>query len=100
MGATALRLTHKDFLQADKHYEEAAVAANLLYVKDTEPGITRIKKGKGFAYYFRKKPVKAQKEINRIRKLAIPPAWINVWICPVENGHIQSFVHCSFVCRM
>ncbi|HTE09588.1 MAG TPA: hypothetical protein VK645_01440 [Chitinophagaceae bacterium] len=90
MGATVLRLTHKDFLQADKHYEDAAVAANLLYVKDSEPGITRIKKGKGFAYYLQRKPVKAQKEINRIRKLAIPPAWLNVWICPLENGHIQA----------
>ncbi len=90
MGAPALRLTHKDFLQADKDYEEAAVAANLLYVKDNEPGITRIKKGKGFAYYLQKKPVKTEKEIKRIRKLAIPPAWINVWICPVENGHIQA----------
>ena len=90
MGATALRLTHKDFLQADKDYEEAAVAAHLLYVKDTEPGITRVKKGKGFAYYLQQKPVKAQKEINRIRKLAIPPAWLNVWICPVENGHVQA----------
>jgi len=90
MGATALRLTHKDFLQADKHYEEAAVAANLLYVKDSEPGITRMKKGKGFAYYFQNKPVRAQKDINRIRKLAIPPAWINVWICPLVNGHIQA----------
>ncbi|MEO5592054.1 MAG: DNA topoisomerase IB [Chitinophagaceae bacterium] len=90
MGATALRLTHKDFLQADKHYEEAAVAANLLYVKDNREGISRVKKGKGFAYYHQDKPVKAQKEINRIRKLAIPPAWLNVWICPVENGHIQA----------
>ncbi|MEO6315673.1 MAG: DNA topoisomerase IB [Chitinophagaceae bacterium] len=90
MGASALRLTHKDFLQADKHYEEAAVAANLLYVKDNGPGISRLKKGKGYAYYLQKKPVKAQKEINRIRKLAIPPAWLNVWICPVDNGHIQA----------
>jgi len=90
MGATALRLTHKDFLQADKHYEEAAIAANLLYVKDNGEGISRVKKGKGFAYYHQDKPVKAQKEINRIRKLAIPPAWLNVWICPVENGHIQA----------
>jgi DNA topoisomerase I len=90
MGATALPLKHKDFLKADKDYEEAAIAANLLYVKDNEPGITRARKGKGFAYYLQRTPVKAKKEIERIRKLAIPPAWMNVWICPIDNGHIQA----------
>jgi DNA topoisomerase-1 len=89
MGAPALPLKHKDFLKVDKHYEEAAVAANLLYVKDSDPGITRVKKGKSFAYYFQDKAVKTKKELDRIRKLVIPPAWMNVWICPVENGHIQ-----------
>jgi len=90
MIASAAPLTHKDFLQADKHYEEAAIAANLLYVKDSEPGITRVKKGKSFAYYLQGKSIKAKKEIARIHKLVIPPAWMNVWICPVENGHIQA----------
>ncbi len=89
MGTPALPLKHKDFLKVAKHYEEAAVAANLLYVKDSDPGITRVKKGKGFAYYFRNKAVTTKKELDRIRKLVIPPAWMNVWICPVENGHIQ-----------
>lgn len=90
MGVAALPLKHKDFLKVDKDYEEAAVAAHLLYVKDSVPGITRVKKGKGFAYYLKSKPLKAAKEITRIHKLVIPPAWMNVWICPVENGHIQA----------
>ncbi len=90
MDAVAPSLKHKDFLKVDKDYEEAAVAANLLYVKDSEPGISRIKKGKGFAYYMASKPVKTKKEIERIHKLVIPPAWVNVWICPVDNGHIQA----------
>jgi len=90
MGAVALPLKHKDFLHVDKHYEDAAVAAHLLYVNDTTPGITRIKKGKGFAYYLANKAVKEKAAIARIRKLAIPPAWMNVWICPAENGHIQA----------
>ena len=90
MGAPGLPLKHKDFLKVDKHYEEAAVAAHLLYVKDSEPGIKRIKKGKGFAYYLQSKPVKAKKEIDRIHKLVIPPAWMDVWICPLDNGHIQA----------
>lgn len=95
MEATALPskhkqiLKHKDFLKLDKHYEEAAVAAHLLYVKDSDPGISRIKKGKGFTYYFKNKPVTAAKEVERISKLVIPPAWMDVWICPVKNGHIQ-----------
>ena len=42
MGADALPLKHKDFLQLAKDYEEAAVAAHLLYVKDSDPGIKRI----------------------------------------------------------
>lgn len=86
--APALR--HKDFLQVDKHYEEAAVAAHLLYVNDSVPGITRIKKGKGFAYYFQNKPITSKAAIGRIKKLVIPPAWMNVWICPEPNGHIQA----------
>ncbi len=90
MGAPALPLKHKDFLKVDKDYEEAAIAAHLLYVKDSAPGIQRIKKGKGFAYYLQNKPVKAEKQITRIRKLVIPPAWMDVWICPIENGHIQA----------
>jgi DNA topoisomerase-1 len=90
MGAPALPLKHKDFLKVDKHYEEAAVAAHLLYVKDSDPGITRVKKGKGFAYYFQDKAIKTKKELDRIHKLVIPPAWVNVWICPLENGHIQA----------
>jgi DNA topoisomerase I len=90
MGAAAMPLKHKDFLHVDKHYEDAAVAANLLYVTDNKPGITRIKKGKGFAYYLNNKPLKEKKEMERIRKLAIPPAWMNVWICPEDTGHIQA----------
>jgi len=62
MGAPALPLKHKDFLKVDKHYEEAAVAAHLLYVKDSDPGITRLKKGKGFGYYFKEKAIKSKRE--------------------------------------
>lgn len=90
MGEVALPLTHKDFLKVSKDYEEAAIAAHLLYVKDSEPGIRRVKKGKGFAYYFQNKPVKAAAALQRIHKLVIPPAWMDVWICPVDNGHIQA----------
>jgi DNA topoisomerase I len=70
---------------------ESAKAAGLRYVTDDEPGIRRRKSGKGFTYVDPQgKTVKDPKEIERIRKLAIPPAWTDVWICPRTNGHLQA----------
>jgi DNA topoisomerase I len=85
-----IELSHKEFLKIDKDYSKAAKVADLIYVNDKEPGINRHKKGKGFVYIYDNKPLKEKAEIERIRKLAIPPAWTNVWICPNENGHIQA----------
>jgi len=85
-----IELSHKEFLKIDKDYSKAAKVADLRYVNDKEPGINRLKKGKGFVYIYDDKPLKEKKEIERIRKLAIPPAWTNVWICANENGHIQA----------
>jgi DNA topoisomerase-1 len=85
-----VELSHKEFLKIDKDYSKAAKVADLIYVSDKEPGINRLKKGKGFAYIYDNKPVKEKAEIERIRKLAIPPAWSNVWICSSDNGHIQA----------
>ena len=85
-----LQLSHKEFLKLDKDYEKAASVADLEYVNDKTPGITRLKKGKGFAYIYDDKPFRGKQEIERIRKLAIPPAWTNVWICTKSNGHIQA----------
>src|SRR5436309_2415226 len=87
---TVLALSHKEFLKADKDYEKAALAAHLIYVSDSQPGISRQKKGKGFAYRLENKPVKEKEQIERIRKLAIPPAWTNVWICADARGYIQA----------
>lgn len=87
---TQLELSHKEFLKIDKDYEKAASVIDLVYVRDTDAGITRIKKGKGFAYIFDDKPVKDKRQLDRIRKLVIPPAWTNVWICTLENGHLQA----------
>jgi DNA topoisomerase-1 len=89
MEATA-SLTHKEFLQLDRDYSEAARAADLLYVSDAKEGICRQKKRSGFSYTWKGKPVIAEADLARIRKLAIPPAWTNVWICPKANGHIQA----------
>src|SRR4051812_15342505 len=83
-------LSHKEFLKIDKDYSKAAKIADLVYVNDKNPGIGRLKKGTGFAYIYDNKPLKDKNQLERIRKLAIPPAWTNVWICPKENGHIQA----------
>jgi DNA topoisomerase I len=73
------------------HPAESAREAGLRYVSDTSPGITRKKKGKGFIYVDADgKTVKDAETLGRIRSLAIPPAWTEVWICPRENGHIQA----------
>ncbi|GAB4091148.1 DNA topoisomerase IB [Flaviaesturariibacter terrae] len=86
----AVSLTHKEFRKIDRDYSEAARAADLVYVSDQWPGIRRVKKGKGFSYSFKDSVVSDKSELERIRKLAIPPAWTNVWICPRANGHIQA----------
>jgi DNA topoisomerase-1 len=83
-------LKHRDFLKIDKDYEAAASAAHLIYVTDKVTGIERIKKGKGFTYVFKGEIIENEKDLERIKKLVIPPAWTNVWICPSASGHIQA----------
>lgn len=83
-------LTHKEILQADRDYEKAALYAHLVYVSDLQPGISRVKKGKGFRYLSGSRPITDQQVLKRIRGLVIPPAWVKVWICAVDNGHIQA----------
>src|SRR6185312_7288025 len=87
---TTIALSHKEFLRADKDHQKAASAAHLRYVKDCQPGILRMKKGKGFTYLFNDAVVKDPELLERIRKLVIPPAWTKVWICADEKGHIQA----------
>jgi DNA topoisomerase-1 len=71
--------------------EEASRAAGLSYVSDEEPGIERRKAGKGFSYKDAKgRTIKDPPTRERIRKLAIPPAYTDVWICPDPKGHIQA----------
>ena len=63
----------------------------LRYNSDHNPGFFRQKIGKGFKYYdLAGNIIKAKKTLERISKLAIPPAWENVWISPLENGHLQT----------
>lgn len=83
-------LTHKQLLKVDRDYEQAAQAANLVYVTDNRPGITRKKHGKGYSYSLEGKPITDKITLQRIRGLVIPPSWGSVWVCPDPNGHIQA----------
>jgi DNA topoisomerase-1 len=71
---------------------EEVEEAGLRYVTDQDAGITRkAARGHGFNYVRPDgSPVTDEKTLDRIRKLAIPPAWTEVWICPKANGHIQA----------
>jgi len=63
----------------------------LVYVSDEMPGIQRIRRGGGFAYRACNGSwLRDAQEIQRIHKLAIPPAYRDVWICPLPNGHLQA----------
>jgi len=74
-------------VQAHAH----ARANGLIYVSDAEPGIERQKRGKGFFYLGPdRKPVTGERTLDRIRKLAIPPAYTQVWICTKDRGHLQA----------
>ncbi|MGV3585434.1 MAG: DNA topoisomerase IB [Adhaeribacter sp.] len=67
-----------------------ASMAGLRYLPDTKKGITRVPKGDTFVFLDPKgEPVADEKTLERIKKLIIPPAWIDVWISPSANGHIQ-----------
>jgi DNA topoisomerase-1 len=70
---------------------ETAAVARLCYVSDATPGIRRLRAGRGFQYRgVDDMPVRDAEILKRIRSLAIPPAWTNVWISPTPNGHIQA----------
>jgi DNA topoisomerase I len=69
----------------------AAKIAGLRYVSDRQPGITRKAVAGGFVYRDPKgKMIKDAEVLARIKALAVPPAWTDVWICPLENGHLQA----------
>lgn len=66
-------------------------AAGLIYVSDARPGIRRLRHGKGFGYRDANgRAVRDPAELQRIRALAIPPAYVDVWICANPRGHLQA----------
>jgi len=71
--------------------DPAAIPEGLTWCSDEHPGLKRTASGKGFAYHDAQgRLIRDEKVLARIRALAIPPAWTDVWICPRATGHIQA----------
>jgi DNA topoisomerase I len=70
---------------------DSAHDAGLRYVSDASPGIVRRRRGRGFEYRDAEGgSIRDSKLLARIRSLAVPPAWTDVWICPNPRGHLQA----------
>src|SRR6267378_4919710 len=70
---------------------DAAEEAGLRYVSDNQPGYTRRLKGDDFDYFDTEgKLIRDEQRLLRIKRLAVPPAYTRVWICPSPSGHIQA----------
>src|SRR5438093_6348121 len=71
--------------------EQTAKEAGLQYVDDCHPGyIRRVKNGEFEYFDTQGKRIRDEQRLLRIKRLAIPPAWTDVWICPSASGHIQA----------
>jgi len=68
-----------------------ALDYSLTYVSDEQPGLRRLRTSSGFRYVdVHGKPVHDEATLRRIKRLAIPPAWTDVWICANAKGHLQA----------
>jgi DNA topoisomerase-1 len=81
-----------DVLEVSPEVATSAKEAGLRYVSDSRPGIVRRRIKSGSFRYFGAtgQPVRDREQLERIRRLAIPPAWQDVWICPDASGHLQA----------
>ncbi|KAF1048778.1 DNA topoisomerase IB [Xylophilus sp.] len=76
---------------ADAPAPPVPLPGGLLYVDRRMPGLQRVRRGKRFAYRDdRGRWIRDESEVARINRLAIPPAYTEVWICPLANGHLQA----------
>jgi DNA topoisomerase-1 len=89
--AHSLLVESSDSAQAIVDPKDAAESAGLRYVSDERPGIRRKKAGSGFTYTRADGSRLTERDaLKRLKALAIPPAWTDVWICPFSDGHIQA----------
>jgi DNA topoisomerase I len=90
-AAPKRRRTRAEILDLPSDPVESAEEAGLRYVSDTGPGIRRRRAGRGFSYTGTDgQRLTDRRQIERIKALAIPPAWTDVWISPTRRGHIQA----------
>src|SRR5262249_49472604 len=92
MGASGATVTESRLNGAiTEDLVAAAEEAGLQYLSDERPGYTRKTKAKHFEYFDTEgKAIREEQRLLRMKRLAIPPAWTDVWICPSPNGHIQA----------
>ena len=83
--------THETSVEVVTDPAASAKAAGLRYVSDAKPGLGRVKTAAAFRYVGTDgKTVRDAETLARIKSLVIPPAWTEVWICPLANGHLQA----------
>jgi len=70
--------------------EEIARAAGLRYLPSDRPGWRRIRRGKGFSYVDQRGETLSHRDRQRVERLAIPPAWREVWVSPQPTAHLQA----------
>ncbi|UOB16722.1 DNA topoisomerase IB [Abyssalbus ytuae] len=70
--------------------DEAIKKHNLVYINESNLPILRKRRGRGFSYIYNGKPLNKKEELARIKNLVIPPAWDNVKISSLHNGHLQA----------
>jgi DNA topoisomerase I len=92
MGTNVAAIKRSDpSLNGPAEAVSSAEEAGLRYINDLTPGISRRRAGRGFSYTDPQGvTVRDPETIARIRALAIPPAWTDVWICPSARGHLQA----------
>ena len=92
MGTAVKKVGNRNGIEvASEEAVAAAEEAGLQYVSDGRPGYRRGINGKEFEYLDTGgKRIRDEQRLLRIKRLAIPPAWTDVWICPSANGHIQA----------
>lgn len=90
-GSCMVKVRRRPLAAGPVDTREHARAAGLRYVLDTAPGITRRRAGTGWSYRGPDgRPVRDRATLERIRKLAIPPAYTDVWIAPAAEAHLQA----------
>jgi DNA topoisomerase I len=85
------RLKCASVLQVINETRDDLREEGLTYSSDAQPGMSRVRRGRGFVYRDSEgKSIRDKSVLERIRALAIPPAWTDVWICASPRGHLQA----------